>query len=53
MKTPFPDWLVLTTILLTLLVVFALAFGLRPSDPDGPPLLWRTTPPERGDSLQI
>ena len=26
MKTPFPDWLVLTTILLTLLVVFALDF---------------------------
>ena len=53
MKSAFPDWLVLTTILVTLLVVFALAFSLRPSDPDGPPLLWRTPSTERGDSLQI
>ena len=53
MKTPLPDWLVLSAILLTLLVVFAFAFSLRPSEPDGPPLLWRSPTPERGDSLQI
>jgi len=53
MKPSWPDWTVLVALLLTLLVVFGLAFSLRPSNPDGPPLLWRDSAPSNGDSVEI
>jgi len=53
MKPAWPDWSVLFALLATLLLVFALVFSQRPSDPDGPPLLWRAPVPQSGDSLQI
>ena len=53
MKPAWPDWAVLAAILLTLLVVIGLAFSLRPSRSDAPPLLWRSPSVKGGDSLQI
>ncbi|MGC6483361.1 MAG: hypothetical protein ACON4T_07345 [Synechococcus sp.] len=53
MKPSWSDGTVLVALVLTVLVVFALAFSLRPSDPDGPPLLWRTPALSSGNSLQI
>jgi hypothetical protein len=42
MKSPWPDWMVLLTLALTLVLVFALVFSQRPSSTKEPPLLWRT-----------
>ena len=53
MKPAWPDWSILVAIAATLLMVVALVFSVRPSQPDGPPLQWRDTPPLRGDSVQI
>ena len=53
MKPVLPDWTVLLALLVTLALVFSLIFSQRPSNPDSPPLLWRSPTPERSDSLQI
>jgi hypothetical protein len=54
MKSPWPDWMVLLTLALTLVLVFALVFSQRPSGTKEPPLLWRTpTGQESSGSLQI
>lgn len=41
MNDPLPDRVVIAVIALTVILVFAMAFALKPRSDDQPPFLWR------------
>ena len=53
MNNALPDRVVMAAIALTLVVVFALIFSLRPNDNNAEPLLWREQSFPSNGSLAI
>jgi len=53
MNNALPDRVVMAAIALTLVVVFALIFSLRPNDKNSEPFLWKEQSSPNGSSLAI
>ena len=53
MNNALPDRVVMAAIALTLVVVFALIFSLRPNNNNGEPLLWKEQSSPSESSLAI
>ena len=53
MNNALPDRVVMTVIALTLVLVFALIFSLRPNDNNAEPFLWKEQSTPDGSSLAI